>query len=116
MKARRYFSAESAHGSESSHGFANDTTVYVFDSRAAREKYVDNSRNLSCKAIRRVQVTGYAANYNLTHNTNGHPVPFSGQFWGVTNRQLEDPKIAGLVGEIEVCHPNGCVTAIDRLY
>jgi len=37
---RRYFSAESMCGSSTSYGFSNDTIVYVFASKADRDRYV----------------------------------------------------------------------------
>lgn len=36
---KKFYSIESAHGSESSRGFANDTIVKVFDSKSARDDF-----------------------------------------------------------------------------
>jgi len=116
MRARRYFSAESTHGSESSMGFGNDTVVYVFSSKLARDNYVRDSRNISCRAIKRYQVTNEAANYSLTRNTYNRPRPFSTEFWGITNWRSRDWEIGGLVGAVEVCIPGGCPTATERLF
>ena len=81
MRQKRFFSSESAHGSESSYGFANDTIVLVFDSKQARDKYVQQSRNLSCKAIRAKQATREAANLWLTSNDDGRPRPHKSECW-----------------------------------
>ena len=81
MRQKRFFSSESAHGSESSYGFANDTIVLVFDSKQARDKYVERSRNLSCKAIRARQATREAANLWLTSNDDGRPRPHKSECW-----------------------------------
>ena len=48
-------------GSSTSYGFSNDTIVYVFASKADRDRYVRESSNLSVKAIKesRVHKTGH---------------------------------------------------------
>ena len=93
MRQKRFFSSESAHGSESSYGFANDTIVLAFDSKQARDCYVLGrsigtsrkgaivDRNLSCKAIRAKQATSEAANLWLTSNDDGRPRPHKSECW-----------------------------------
>ena len=102
MNPKRFFSSESAHGSESSHGFANDTIVLVFDSKQARDKYVERSRNLSCKAIRASEATSEAANQSLTSNDDGRPRPFSSECWII--RVLDHPDWTdwGCIGVLEI--------------
>ena len=102
MRQKRYFSSESAHGSESSHGFANDTIVLVFDSKQARDKYVQQSRNLSCKAIRASAATSEAANQSLTSNDDGRPRPHKSECWII--RELDDPDQAPVscIGSLEI--------------
>jgi len=97
---RHFYSAESDHGSESSFGFCNDTTVLVWDSRAARDEYVNNSRNLSCRAIRRAEVTSEASNYSRTDNRLIKPRPFTFDVWGIDDAFCEEAP--GLIGEIVV--------------
>ena len=101
MRQKRYFSRESSHGSETSHGFANDTIVLVFDSRQARDKYVERSRNLSCKAIRASEATKEAANLDLSNGNNG-PAPFSNECWII--REPFDPERvpAGCIGHLDI--------------
>lgn len=102
MRRKRYFSSESAHGSESSHGFANDTIVLVFDCKPARDQYVERSRNLSCQAIRASEATSEAANESLTSNDNGRPRPHKFECWIV--RELDNPDQApmGCIGVLEI--------------
>ena len=79
----RYFSAESSHGTASSHGFSNDTRVLAWASRAARDAYVEarSETNISVTGIPARKATTYAANYNTSTNHDGRPRPFSGEFW-----------------------------------
>lgn len=37
-----FYSKESSRGSESSHGFSNDTVVCVFETKKQRDNYVDS--------------------------------------------------------------------------
>ena len=95
-----YYMKESAHGSSTSCGFGNDIDVLVFDSKKTRDEYVENSENLSCEAIKRNMATDHAANWSMTDNRYNKPNTFSGQYWGIVDR---DMKIAGCVGNIEIC-------------
>jgi len=101
MRTKRYFSRESAHGSETSHGFANDTIVLAFFSRQARDKYVERSRNLSCRAIPARRATSEAANVSLPGNHNGKPRAFTIECWVI--RELYDPeRVPGCIGSLEI--------------
>ena len=103
MNPKRFFSSESAHGSESSHGFANDTIVLVFDCKQARDKYVQQSRNLSCQAIRASEATSEAANESLSGNYHdGRPRPHKSECWII--RELDDPDQAPVscIGSLEI--------------
>jgi|GEM_PF-2570572 len=102
MRNKRFYTAESVHGSESSMGFANDTIVSVFSSKAARDKYVQESRNVSCTAILAKEATKYAANYSLIRNKEIKPDPFSGEYWGVCN--WIDENIEGYLGTLGICN------------
>ena len=103
MRQKRYFSSESAHGSETSHGFANDTIVLVFDCKQARDKYVEQSSNLSCQAIRASEATSEAANESLSgHYDDGRPRPHKSECWVI--RELDDPDQAPVscIGVLEI--------------
>ena len=103
MRQKRYFSSESAHGSETSHGFANDTIVLVFDCKRMRNWYVSMNRNLSCQAIRASEATSEAANESLSGNYHdGRPRPHKSECWIV--RVLDDPEKGpmGCIGSLEI--------------
>ena len=113
MRARRYFSAESAHGSAWSHGFSNDTVVLAFLSKNARDEYVEKSKNISCKAIPRSKVTAYATNYSMTQNKNIKPEPFTNEFWGIS-MDYRYEEIPGCIGNVMVCDSYHCPN-VERL-
>jgi hypothetical protein len=106
---KRYFAGQSDHGSKSSHGFANDWTVYAFSSKSARDSFVEKSDNLSCKAIPFKKVTAHAANWSLTRNEYNKPKPFSAEFWAIVPFEAwNDQGIDGCIGVVDVCfdgHP-----------
>lgn len=108
--AKRFYSAESYHGSESSHGFSNDTIVYVWGSKKARDAYVENSRNLSCQAIERKNVTNWATNYSMDQNKDIKPQPFSGKYWAILPSSAS---YDGLIGEIGIAN---CHDRYERFY
>ena len=109
---KRYFSAESERGSSSSYGFSNDTRVLCFSSKSARDKYVAQSKNLSCCKILARNATKEAANFSLTHNRTIKPDTFRGEFWGIIEY---DEEIDGCIGILAICdeyYPFGA----DRFY
>ena len=120
MEKRLFFSAESAHGSESSHGFANDTIVYAWDSKKSRDNYVKTCSNISTKAIKKNEVVMYATNWSLDRHC--HLKPRRTEFWGIvdvalryaaTGRSLPD----GMVGRVDICDNYGSYPiAIRSLY
>lgn len=117
MSHPRYFSAESAHGSESSHGFSNDTIVRVFSGKSARDKYVSESRNISCRAIPANDATKQAANWSMAGNCSSAPRPFSGEFWGIVESYLDDDLPEGCIGRLECCSDNDCMgNLVERFY
>ena len=103
--SKRYFSAESAHGSSTSQGFANDTLVLVFESKTARDNYITSGGNITRRAIKASEATKEATNYSLTQNKAIKPDTFSGEYWGITN-DITDyaDQVAGCIGELTVCH------------
>jgi hypothetical protein len=102
MRQKRYFSSESAHGSESSHGFANDTVVLAFDSKQARDKYVERSRNISCRAIKASQATREAANVSLTSDHDGRPRPHKYECWIIRELDNSEKVPAACIGVLEI--------------
>lgn len=114
---QRFYSAESDHGTESSRGFANDTTVMVFDSKAARDRYVEESRNISCEAIKRNEVTREAANLSLTDNRVRKPNTFNGEFWGIVDMcdMIGWEKPDGYIGQVDVCNSDEAPGFVERL-
>jgi len=81
----KYYAAGSDHGTSSSHGFANDWTVYIFNTKQSRDDFVNNSDNITMKAVKRSDATRYATNMSLTTNHTNAPVPFSGEYWGISD-------------------------------
>ena len=115
--SKRFFSSESQHGSETSHGFSNDTIVRVFNSKKARDKYVHESKNLSCEAIKFADVTRHATNYSMTQDREVKPDPFRGEYWCIIPdyaMESSDISIDGYIGIVEV-GPAGGPTEIERL-
>ena len=113
LRMKRYYSAESAHGSDSSHGFSNDTIVLAFSSPQTRDDYVTKSRNISCRAILAREVTKYATNLNLSSNRTNAPRPFSGEFWAIIDPYY-NAEIPGLLGYVGV--PCTDEPIIERLH
>ena len=109
----RYYAAESDHGSESSYGFANDITVFVFDSKEHRDAFVDGRiHNISCKAITRKEATSEASNFNCTLNRTTRPRPFVGEYWGIVKPWdyggYVGEDVTGLIGTLQVCDDINC--------
>lgn len=109
---KRYFAAQSEHGSATSYGFSNDTTVFVFNGKKNRDKFIEESSNLSCKAIKYNDVTKHATNWSMTHNCNIKPHTFDGEFWGI--EPLIDDDIDGCIGIVCVCQAENIF--VEKLY
>lgn len=106
MKSPRFFSAESAHGTSESPGFCNDTIVRVFCSKKQRDEYVESSDNISIRAIRANEATGWATNAILTSTggTNA-PRPFSGEFWAIITDDECNEFVPGQIGYLDnICN------------
>ena len=100
-KMKRFFCSESMCGSSKSYGFCNDTLVQVFRSKKDRDDYVRNSENLSCKSIKRSEVTREATNLSLTENREIWPTPFTSECWTI----VSDPfmrAVPGCIGCIDI--------------
>ena len=114
MKTRKYYSRESAHGSLTSHGFANDTIVRVFNNKESRDDYIRDCENISCSAITRSSVTKEATNWSLSFNCDNAPTPFSGEYWGIVQDDY-DYIPDGQIGIIQCCDSNSC-NVVERFY
>ena len=103
---KKYYSAESAHGSSTSLGFSNDTIVKVFSSKSARDAYHSASSNISVVKIKASEATRHATNESFTGTGNGKPRPFTEEFWGIINYgpEVYGPESPeGFIGTLEVC-------------
>jgi hypothetical protein len=95
----KFYAACNYYASESSLGFSNTWYVRVFDSRKARDEYVENARDLATRAITRKEVPGF---------TVEHPKPFSGEYIGIIEygeHDRERHEIPGCIGYIDVVNP-----------
>ena len=102
---KRYYTAESEHGSDTSMGFANDTIVKCFDSKASRDAYHEASSNISVIKIKASEATSHAANMSLSGNGDGKPRPFGEEFWGIVNYGPDfygEESPDGFIGTLEV--------------
>ncbi len=107
----KFYSAHSAHGSLSSHGFSNDTVVLIWSTKKDRDDFLQNCNNLSAQKINRNEATKYATNFNMSRNEYSSPVPFSGEYWGIDDCNPQD--IIGLVGQLVCCD---ALSNCDRFY
>lgn len=100
---KRYFTTESAHGSESSHGFSNDTIVRAFDSQNNRDTFIAKRErnNLTLGPIPRREVGKAAANYSMTHNRILRPQPFTTACW-IIQPPYHDEDFPGYLGTVEI--------------
>lgn len=69
-RPRRWYAAQNSYASECSSGFGNTWHVIVFDSKKARDNFVDSDYRVNTHSITKKEVTSYI------HNS---PKPFSGQ-------------------------------------
>lgn len=117
MKARKYYSSESARGSNESIGFSNDTIVRVFESKKYRDQHVNDPDNISTHAILRSEVTTCAANWSMTDNCLIKPRPFSREFWGIVDRDYgAGYKPEGQIGVIEIVDGDSEPCLVDSFY
>jgi hypothetical protein len=80
---KKYYTSESSRGSSTSHGFANDTIVKVWDSKKSRDAYLANVENISAVAIKKCDVTKNATNWSMSQNCELKPKPFTAERWVV---------------------------------
>ncbi len=82
-----YYAAINGYASDSDVGFANTWGILAFETRTARDDYVNQAPDLATRAIKRAEISRYI----------GSPKPFSGQRYmlGVPARD-----IPGVRGEV----------------
>lgn len=102
------------YAAENAQGFANTWDVLVFDSKKSRDEYVaerdgynhNTQKMVDCRAIKKSQVTEFAANLCLTQNRVIKPRPFSGECWMVANILRDGAEIPGYIGDVYVGYPD----------
>lgn len=107
-----YYASQSYYGSETSHGFANDKTVFVFNTKQDRDNFVDNSRNISTRSIPRSNVINHARNCGETAPKRGIGCD---DHWCIRSTDLTD-NIEGCIGVIDTYYGYYGRGYIDRFY
>ncbi len=111
---KRYYAKDHHYASSTSHGFANDTFVMVFESKSQRDDWVGKSDSLGAESIRRDQVTREATNVNLSQGGDNAPQPFTGDYWAI------DPFYAdwdnGIIGRVVNSRYCMGMTDTERFY
>lgn len=96
-----YYAAFNQYGTESSVGFANTWRVVAFDSKNARDSWVEQRgrKDISARAIKRAEIGRYL---------DGPPKPFSGDAycWEMSHKQPLDDDVPGYAGSIVIGHPS----------
>lgn len=96
------------YAAENAKGFANTWDVLVFDSKKTRDEYVAENdgydhhtqKVIDCRAIKKSQVTEFAANYNYSK-----PRPFTGECWMIQDHLRDGASIPGYIGDVVVGIP-----------
>lgn len=86
-----HFAAINTHASETSIGFANTWGVLAFETKKARDAYVDASTDMATRAITRSEIGKYC---------QGDVKPFSGDRYMIGLSPREE--IEGLIGEVYI--------------
>ena len=107
---KRYYAKVNSYASDISHGFGNTWDVLVFDSKQARDRFVENDYRVNTQAIKRSEITKVAANWSMSFNEYIKPRPFTRDYWGIDT--YEDNDIDGYIGVVEVCRDG----TMERLF
>jgi hypothetical protein len=99
---KKYYAKVNDYASEISHGFGNTWSVYVFDSKKGRDRFVANDYRINTKAINKSEVTNVAANWDMGRNEYSRPRPFTRDYWGIDEWCTKD--IYGFIGIVSVCN------------
>jgi hypothetical protein len=114
----KYYAATNVYASDVSVGGGNTWEVHVFDSRKSRDAFVESRTDLATRAIKKSEVTQYAANWDMHRNKPRRPEPFTGEYWGIVDEYLEggpDGRPAGHLGYVDICHAGGWITG-ERVF
>lgn len=100
----KFYAADNRYSSPTDIGFSNTWYVLVFDSRKARDQYVENAEGLAARAITKRDVTNYAANWDMKDNRENRPRPFTGEHWAVIDDfyQVNPRTIPGCIGQVGI--------------
>lgn len=104
-----FYAATNSYASATDVGFSNTWNVLAFDSKTARDAFVESSNDLATRAITKREVTKYASNYNANRNEMNAPAPFSREYWGIVDDSPEFTaagRPGGYIGIVEVCNPD----------
>jgi hypothetical protein len=108
----KFYAVQSYYGSETSFGFANDKTVYVFSSKKHRDEFVRNSRNISTHEIVKSGVINYARNCGTTAPKKGIGCD---DHWCIRHTDETD-NIDGCIGLIDTYYGMYQSGYIERFY
>ena len=88
----KFYAVENMYGSNVSHGFANTWQILVFKSKKGRDEYVNNSANLSCLSVKKVDLPIYTPGVK----------PFTGDYLGIETRCNDQDCHKDLIGVVAV--------------
>ena len=100
----KYYAVENMYGSDVSYGFANTWQILVFRSKNGRNKYVENSTNLTTAKIKKSELSTYTPSVK----------PFTGDYLGIETRCNPDNSNYSLIGFVAVF--SGYDQNAERLY
>lgn len=98
----KYYAIENMYGSETSHGFSNTWQILVFKTKNSRDKYVENSTDITTSKIKKSELSGYTQ----------YVKPFSGNYLGI--EPAPEKEIDGFIGYVVVA--NQYDEPLDSLY
>jgi hypothetical protein len=94
-----FYAAINTYATETDMGFSNTWGVLAFETRAARDAYIDSADDLATRAITRRAVTQYVSR---------KPRPFTGERYIIehTPRTLDGCAPDGMIGAVAVGSPD----------
>lgn len=102
-----YYAATNDYASSTDVGFDNTWNVIGFESKSARDSFVESCDDLATRAIAKREVTKYASNWHMARNEYVKPAPFSGEYWGIQAVWGYDDNCPdGYAGHVMVCEPD----------
>ena len=101
----RFFAKDNHYGSQTSEGFGNTYYVLAFDSKAARDAYVESRREQSIAA-------GPVLKKDVTTFVSSTPRRYSTEYYGIADVSGRAALIDGCIGYVEVYNDDNA----ERLY